>query len=1374
MQVTRGSDVRGDCTVVVLTHADSDLAALSRSVDLLPAEFPRVGGFSLQSLQDSHDMAELLAGELRHARIVVVRVLGRLSGIPGWQALVQAATERRQSLLVVSGTGEPNPEFDVVSTVSPAILRETLVYLQSGGPHNLAQWLRFLSDHLLLSVYGFEAPVELAEHGIYHPVLGEGASLERWRSLGPADVPVVGIAFYRAHRMSGNLRFIDALVEAVERRGLRALPVYTSSLRALNEAGVPAALSFFKGESGPRIDALINTTSFALGDVNPQGPTLPGWSIEAMTDLDVPVFQAMVSGMELAQWQSMSRGLNPLDTAMNVVIPEFDGRIVTVPISFKTKRESGGMEVVEYAPLADRVERVAGIVAAQVRLRRLARQDRRIAFIFTNSNTKASQIGNAVGLDAPASLMALLHAMKESGYGVEGIPESGDALIHELIDRGSYDTEHLSAAQYAQAVGRVSAARYAEWFSDLPQSLRERMQAQWGAPPGGAYVHDGHLMLAGLEFGNAIVALQPPRGYGMDPNAIYHQPDLAPTHHYYALYRWLRDEWGAHAIVHVGKHGTLEWLPGKGVGLSENCFPDAILGDLPLFYPFIINDPGEGAQAKRRAHAVIVDHLTPPMTTADTYGVLAQLGELVDEYYQVEMLDPSKLPLLQAQIWGLVKSAKLDRDLGAILGDHDHEEGHEDDEHEHDEHEHDEHDHDHHDHDHAEHVHHGDHDHDEQGHHAHDHHHGEHDHHDDHDHGHAHHWDETLNEHGVPLGLARMDGVNFAHLIEDIDGYLCEIGAAQIRDGLHILGQAPREAQLVDMLCALTRLPNIGVPSLPAEVARHFGLELAQLLEDKGRRLGDGGDSPKAVAALAHRAGRVLVTRSDALEVIDEVCRELFAGLEKRAFSPGAVDEVMGTVLADEPGKGAFDGSRSMAGIAQVLRFACQELVPNLRRTSEEIENLLRGLDGRYVPAGPSGAPTRGMAHILPTGRNFYSVDPRSLPSQAAWRVGQQLAHEVLQRYLKETGRYPESVSISVWGTSAMRTHGDDAAEILALLGVRPVWQAENRRLTGVEVVPLAELGRPRIDVTTRISGFFRDAFPQLIQLIDQAVNAVIVLDEPLEQNFVRKHYLAELAAKSAGKNQAQIERSARYRVFGSKPGTYGAGILPLINEKNWKDEADFAEAYVNWGGYAYTTENSGVDARAEFRERLTSVEVALHNQDNREHDIFDSDDYLQFHGGMIATIRSLTGRKPRHYFGDTQNPDRAVVRDLKEEALRVFRSRVVNPKWLEGIRRHGYKGGLECTATVDYLFGFDATAGIMEDWMYAEVAQQYALDPVMREFLQQSNPWALNAVAERLLEAAQRKMWEAPDPKILEALKEAYLESETALEARGEQVRRA
>jgi cobaltochelatase CobN len=413
------------------------------------------------------------------------------------------------------------------------------------------------------------------------------------------------------------------------------------------------------------------------------------------------------------------------------------------------------------------------------------------------------------------------------------------------------------------------------------------------------------------------------------------------------------------------------------------------------------------------------------------------------------------------------------------------------------------------------------------------------------------------------------------------------------------------------------------------------------------------------------------------------------------------------------------------------------------------------------------------MAHILPTGRNFYSVDPRSVPSQSAWRVGLQLAHEVLTRHERETGAWPESVAISIWGTSAMRTHGDDVAQILALLGVRPVWRAESRQVSGIEVISLAELKRPRIDVTTRISGFFRDAFPQLIDLIDEAVNTVIQLDEPPTDNFVRKHYLAELGDwVGQGLPEDEAARRAAYRVFGAKPGSYGAGILPLIQHKNWETDADFAEAYVNWGGYAYGRGVPGVDQRDAFKLRLSGVEVALHNQDNREHDIFDSDDYLQFHGGMIATIRALSGQQPRHYFGDSHDPARAKVRDLKEETLRVFRSRVVNPKWLASIQRHGYKGGLELTATVDYLFGYDATAQVMDDWMYEDVAQAYGFDPTMQQFLQQANPWAQNAIAERLLEAAARGMWRAPHPETLEQLRALYLHSETLLEARGETAR--
>ena len=1349
--------------IALLTHAPNDLTVLHSALTQMPQDFPPVTGVNLQALESETQMAVLLTHELAAAQIIVLRVLGRLGSVPGFAELVRHAQSQGRHLIAVSGTGEPDPELAAVSTVSSDVLQQALAYFQAGGSVNLAQLLRYLSDHLLLTGFGFEPAVALPEHGLYHPDLSQGAGIDDWLAQRVPQRPSIGIVFYRAHWMSGNTRFVDALVDALEKRGMNVLPVFTSSLRAGGEGraglsnALPTALRYFSGEQGAHIDVLINTTSFAMGEITPGGTTPAGWSVAVLEHLNVPVLQAMTSGMMLGPWQQSARGMNPLDAAMNVVLPEFDGRIITVPVSFKARAAGMSNEMVEYEPLPDRVARVAGLAARFARLKRMRNVDKRVAFIFTNSNTKASQIGNAVGLDAPASLMQILRAMADAGYRIDQLPENGTALIHALIDRCAYDNTYLTAEQLTHAAGRVPAAQYAAWFTELPLEMQEKMTAQWGPPPGAAYVHDDHLALAGIELGNAFVALQPPRGYGMDPDAIYHQPDLPPTHHYYALYRWLRDAWCADAIVHVGKHGTLEWLPGKGVGLSENCFPDTLLADMPLFYPFIINDPGEGAQAKRRAHAVVVDHLTPPMTTADTYGALAQLTQLVDEYYQVEVLDPAKLPLLQQQIWDLVKETNLDADLQARL------------------------------------LHHGHH-----GHHGHDHEHDGHDH--DHDH------DQEL-----PAALADMGGADVAHLIEDLDGYLCELGAAQIRDGLHTLGQAPEGEQLIDMLVSLTRLPNQDIAGLQEEVAQLFGLTLDMLLEHKGHRL-------NVVTSLQHLAGRPVVTRADALEAIDVLCRKLFVELRARGYLESCIDEVLDLTFsgldADDaalnlprmqpairprsssflqakqhrvkepvvrsvqanvaPKVSSSTGTR-YAALRRVLGFACRELVPKLARASDEIGNLLNGLAGGYIPAGPSGSPTRGMAHILPTGRNFYSVDPRSVPSQSAWRVGQQLAHEVLARYLRESGVYPESVAISVWGTSAMRTHGDDVAQILALLGVRPVWRHANRQVSGVEVIPLEQLKRPRIDVTTRISGFFRDAFPQLIDLIDDAVHAVIVLDEPLSQNFVRKHYLDELGAwVGKGVPQDEAAQRAGYRIFGAKPGSYGAGILPLIQEKNWQSDADFAEAYVNWGGYAYSRSAQGIDQREAFRVRLSGVQVALHNQDNREHDIFDSDDYLQFHGGMIATIRALTTQQPRHYFGDSHDPARAQVRDLKEETLRVFRSRVVNPKWLASIQRHGYKGGLELTATVDYLFGYDATAHVMDNWMYEQVASVYAFDPEMQRFLQEANPWAQNAIAERLLEAASRGMWAEPQPQTLEQLREVYLRSETLLEARGETPRSA
>ncbi len=1295
--------------IMLLSHADTDLLTLMRVSESLPEEL-KVSAFSLNALRTEDQLSVLIAGEMSKAGVIVVRCHGPLSCIPGFDRLKASCVERGQSLVLVSGCGENTTEFSEVINVPADVTSTAARYLALGGVNNLGELCRFLSDRLLLTGHGYATPAPMPEHGIYLPDT-DVATLEDWQRQADPAKPTVAVLFYRAHLMSGNTGFIDAMAEALRGKEVNPLCIFTSSLKS-KEDGRPAAFKWIEG----RADVLISTLSFALGEVNTGSVTEPGDAVESFAHLGIPILQAIASGMPRGAWEGSRRGLTALDTAVNVAIPEFDGRIITVPISFK-ERSSAAVDGL-YVAHEERSGRVAGIAARIARLRRTSNHDRRIAFVLTNSAAKASQVGGAVGLDSPASLLTTLRAMRARKYDIASLPETSDELMQSLLQRGTYDDSY--PLDPAQAM-RFSRAAYRSIFATFPDRPNRRMQDFWGQPQdrgpsilpakktdkkllptiGGKIVSidqaepwgdEQDYLFAAMDLGNAIIALQPPRGYGIDPDAIYHTPDLPPTHHYAAFYRWLgtpqsEGGWGADAIVHMGKHGTLEWLPGKGIGLSGECYPDLLLGDLPLVYPFIINDPGEGSQSKRRAHAVIVDHLTPPMTNAETYGSLAELNQLVNEYYAVEKLDPAKLPYLQQQIWDLVEQTNLkaDLDLKTMLtrerGDHSHE------------------------------------------------------------------WDDALTPEGIPTTLASMNGNEVAHLIEDLDGYLCELGMAQIRDGLHILGQMP---PLPEMLRSLTRLSNAGAPSLQASLAEAFGFSLPALLEHPGERLEE---SRELLGQPCH-------TFADALEILDRASLDLYTMLETLGFRSSVIPEVQRAVLGLES-----------AAITDVLSFACVSLVPKLEQSGEEIEHLLDALEGKYIPAGPAGAPTRGMAHILPTGRNFYAVDPRALPSQAAWRVGKQLAHEAIERFRKEEDKYPEMVGLSVWGTSQMRTHGDDIAEGFALLGVEPVWNAQSRRLEGVAVIPPADLGRPRIDVTLRISGFFRDAFPHLIELFDQAVTLVTELDEPLDQNFPRKHYLAELAAKQDLPTH-EAEAQARYRIFGSRPGSYGAGILPLIETGNWKDDHDFANALLAWGGYAYGKGADGVDAQPIFAERLKSIQVALHNQDNREHDIFDSDDYFQFHGGMIASIRALTGSQPKAYFGDTSRPESAQIRDLKEEALRVYRSRVVNPKWIEGIKRHGYKGGLELAATVDYIFGFDATAQIAPDFIYEGLAEHYALSPDMQEFLGASNPWALTAIAERLLEAARRELWENPAPETLDALRGVLLDTETLLEARGEQRR--
>lgn len=1192
-------------TFTLLSTSDTDLlAARTSDAEWRLGNPYRVG-----------DLVEFARG----TDLVVFRILGSRRK---YEDMVRPLLDLGVPVVVLGGEQLPDAELMELSTVPIGVATEAHAYLAQGGPDNIVQLHRFLADTVLLDGEGFDAPAVAPDWGV----------VDR---LTAATGPRVAVLYYRAHHLAGNTVFVDTLCTAVEAAGGVPVPVYCASLRSV----APEMLDVLR-----TVDAMV-VTVLAAGGSRPATAQAGGddgaWDVGELARLDIPVIQGLVLGSDRETWAGNDDGLSPLDVGNQVAIPEFDGRIITVPFSFKEVDADG---LTSYVPDPERAARVAGIAVAHARLRHTPPAQRKVVVMLSAYPTKHARIGNAVGLDTPASVVRLLAAMAGQGYDIgpfdgpgslPGVADlDGDALVHALIEAGGQDPDWLTAEQLSGNPVRIPAATYRAWFDTLPTELTDRMVEHWGPPPGQLFVDptDDCIVFAALRAGNVVVMVQPPRGFGENPIAIYHDPDLPPSHHYLAAYHWLRAEFGAHALVHVGKHGNLEWMPGKTVGLSASCAPDAALGDLPVVYPFLVNDPGEGSQAKRRAHAVLVDHMVPPMARADSYGDIARLEQLLDEHANIAAMDPPKLPAIRQQIWTLIQAAKMDHDLGLDDRPHD---------------------------------------------------------------------------------------AEFDEMILHVDGWLCAIKDSQIRDGLHVFGSPPSGGARVGLVLAILRARQIwgGAVAMP-------GLREALGLVEDG-------------TAGLHETDEV---EARALALVQ--------GLEDAGWVTSAVEPVVAEVLGGPH-----------AEVERVLHFAVDELVPRLARTTDEIDLTLHALDGGYVPAGPSGSPLRGLVNVLPTGRNFYSVDPRAVPSRLAWETGQGLADGLLERYRSETGEWPPSVGLSVWGTSAMRTSGDDVAQVLALLGVRPVWDEASRRVKELEPIPLAELERPRIDVTVRISGFFRDAFPHVVTMLDDAVTLVAGLDESPEDNYVRKHVDADVADHGD-------RRRATTRVFGSKPGAYGAGLLSLIDSRDWRTDADLAEVYAVWGGYAYGRDLDGVAARGDMETAYRRIAVAAKNIDTREHDIADSDDYFQYHGGMVATVRALTGSSPKAYIGDSTRPEHVRTRSLVEETSRVFRARVVNPKWIAAMRRHGYKGAFEMAATVDYLFGYDATTGVVADWMYEKLTQSYVLDPENRAFLEESNPWALHGIAERLLEAVDRELWAEPDPEILAALQQTYLETEGDLEA--------
>jgi len=1197
--------------IIFLSAAASELALLSDAAGN-SNDLPSLRLANIMQLTHNMSVDVYLENTVSEAQLVVVRLLG---GVGYWSygadQLLILARENGIKLAVLPGDDQPDPELAAYCTLPPETCHRLWQYCAHGGRENAENFLSYAAS-LLGEETTWKEPVPLVRAGLYWP--GRTLpSLEQVQAEWQKDKPTAAIVFYRALMQSGDLKPVDRLVNGLKAQGLNPLPIFVSSLK--DAANAELVQTYLNDTS---TDVILNLTGFAVSSPGAETSETP------FTEADCPVLQVILSGGPEEDWLDGTRGLAPRDLAMNVALPEVDGRLITRAISFKKSDgfdQDREVSIIRHEPVADRIKFVTETAATWAKLRRTKASDRKTAIVVANYPNKDGRLCNGVGLDTPAGVASTLKRLKNDGYELPADYPGTSEEVVALLQSGPTNSGKRRSGRET-----VPAESYEQFFNSLPEAVRKEVTERWGPPKNDPFFKDGRFYLPVHRLGNIALGIQPARGYNIDPVASYHDPDLVPPHGYIAFYAWVREEFGAHAIIHFGKHGNLEWLPGKALALSETCYPEAIMGPLPHLYPFIVNDPGEGTQAKRRAQAVVIDHLTPPLTRAESYGPLRDLEQLVDEYYLASGMDPRRLKLLSEQILDLSQSIGLDKDVGIAS-------------------------------------------------------------------------EETETE-----------------SLSKIDNYLCELKELQIRYGLHIFGTAPDGRLKTDLLVALTRLPRFDGSGEHASLIRALAADLNLDFDPLDCTLGNEWTGPRP-DSLKDEASPWR-TNGDTVERLEDLAQSLVSG----ECSP-------------DP---AWTGTQS------VLDFIRTSLAPTVEACGRaELDGLMTGLQGRFVAPGASGAPTRGRLDTLPTGRNFYSVDSRSVPTPAAWQLGWKSASLLIERHFQDHGEFPQRLAMSAWGTANMRTGGDDIAQALALMGVKPQWDKQSQRVTGFEVLPLDVLGRPRVDVVLRISGFFRDAFPAQVDLLDSAARAVAALEDEGESNPLSRQVAADRhTLEASGLTPEDAARKAGHRIFGSMPGAYGAGLQTLIDEKCWETDEDLSKAYVAWGGYAYGGGTDGIAEHSLFESRLKNVNVVVHNQDNREHDLLDSDDYYQFEGGLTAAVRQLSGTQPTIYHNDHSRPERPRIGTLAEEVGRIVRARAANPKWIDGVMRHGYKGAFEVAATVDYLFAFAATSRVVENHHFDQLFEAYVEDERVRDFIEQNNPDALSEIADRFEEAIDRGFW--------------------------------
>ncbi len=1281
-------------TIAIYTATENELGAVQRAAERIDADLVVRSESDLDDEPDVDEFVEAAAD----ATAAVFWLHGAEDSMPGYDRAVSRLAEAGTPL-VVKATGDA---FAFEDTSAAAEQREAVYeYLDRGGAVNVENCVRYLVDEFADAEREYDEPVALPTEGVYHPD-HPGAEYEELRASLDPDSPTVAVWFYESHWTHENTRYVDALVRHVEAQGADALPVFCNPATDTEEQEDAEWVTdewLTDDEGDPVVDAVLSSFMFSLSmDERGRSAADEGDSAEDvfLDRLGVPVLQTITTMRSRSRYQSSDTGVMGFELALSVALPEFDGNVITHPISGKERTDDDagiGSAPKQHFPIEDRVDHAARLAVNWAHLRHVPNDEKRVAVVLHNYPPSDDGIGTAFGLDSPESTVNLLDELGARGYDLGGRrPESGQSLVETLTSQLTLDDRWVAPEDVRErSVDVVSPEQYADWFAETDERFRENVVEEWGEAP------DRPFAIPGVEFGNVLVTVQPPRGFGMDPSKVYHDSDLQPPHDYVAFYSWLRNEFDADGVVHLGTHGSLEWLPGKTVGLNGESAPDQLIDDLPNVYPYIVNNPGEGTQAKRRSYAAVVDYLTPVMSNAGTYDEIAELEELADRYREAGMEDArtDDGEHLEQLIRETVDELDLAVELG-IAGEIDEKA-------------------------------------DVRG----------------------------PDEAGTTLAEGDVDGdeADIDELVERVHEYVTDVKTTQIRLGLHTMSEPPADDRLVEYLVALTRLENPGAPSLRESVAGVLGVDYQTMLDEPGAY-----DETLGMT-YAEAADEVYETSVDLVETLAEYEFDLPAN-EQEA---GPDDEVNANLLVVdiEPlgdgraKRGAHDDLR------EALTYICEEAQPRVQGSEDEIPRTADALAGEYVPPGGSGAPTRGGVDLLPTARNFYTLDPRKVPAKSAWQVGSEVADGVAERHHAEEGEYPEEIGVVAWGTPTVRTRGETIAQVLALMGVEPVW-TDAGRVDDVEPIPLSELDRPRIDVTTRVSGLFRDAFPAAAGVIHDAVEAVVDLDEPNEMNYVKKHVEeeAERLTEERGLDESDARAAATHRVFTTRPGGYGAGTNKAVDEGNWDDRSDLAEVYVQWGGYAMGSRGKVSEAHDAFERRLGSVEATVKIEDTAEQDEFDSSDWYAFHGGFISAVAETAGEEPASYVGDSSDPDNVDVYTNEEKVRKAMRARVLNPQWLDSMEEHDYKGAGDLSTTVDVVLGWDATTGVVSDTLWEDVAEKYAFDADRQDWLRDVNPWALESITDTLLEAIDRDLWDADD-ETEERLRDLNLRVDGDLEAR-------